>query len=95
MLFNNRRVEEELERIRKANLPPPKADEEVALIASEAADGDEDENPTIVDDYIEPADIGFTAKDILAMIIAAFSIILPYAAIFIIMTIIFVYFFFR
>ena len=81
MLFSNRRVEEELERIRKANLPPAKPEEEVAVIATE--------------ETAEDADVNITAKDIFAMIIAAYSIILPYAAIFIGITILFVYLFLR
>ncbi|MCL2819741.1 MAG: hypothetical protein FWD38_02765 [Oscillospiraceae bacterium] len=143
MFFNNRRVEEELEKIRKANLPPPKADEEVASITSEAVDwnmdvsvdgyenvdGDENidgeeintaaniDNTGTAADYIkssgaeasestiaeasesnvvevaDTADIAFTAKDLLAMTIAALSIVLPYVAIFILMTIIFFYLF--
>ena len=62
-MFNKHRVEEDLERIRKANLP---SDVPVSIT-------------------IEPATaeekIGF--KDVLAMIIAVFSLTLPYVLIFI------------
>ena len=61
MFFQRRRVEEDLERIRKANLPAAAED------SGEAGK--------------EPERIG--AKDILAMIIAIFSIVLPYVLIFI------------
>ena len=59
-MFGKNRVEEDLERIRKANLPdkapaPPRPG----------------------------SDDAFGAKDILAMIIAVFSIVLPYALVFI------------
>ena len=91
MLFNNRRVEEELERIKKANLPPIKPGAEVAK-ANETTEAIENTETT---ESIDGADVKITAKDILAMIIAAFSIILPYAAIFIGVTILFVLFFFR
>lgn len=61
MFFNRRRVDEDLERIRKANLPEEK------LAA---------EKPP------EPAPERIGGKDILAMIIAAFSVIIPYVLIF-------------
>jgi VIT1/CCC1 family predicted Fe2+/Mn2+ transporter len=69
-LFGNRRVEEELERIRKANLPPE-------VIEAEEAKKRE------MKEAIQSGDMNITAKDVLAMIIAAFSIIIPYALIFI------------
>lgn len=61
MFGNRRRVEEDLERIRKANLP-----EEMI----------EAEKPP------EPPAERIGGKDILAMIIAAFSVIVPYVLIF-------------
>jgi len=64
-MFNDRRVEEELERIRKANLPPDKNEVEEA-----------NEREIIKTDQTD--DIKITAKDVLAMIIAALSLILPY-----------------
>jgi hypothetical protein len=70
VFFNNRRVDEELERIRKANLPPEQ------LEAEEAKERE-------VKEAFESDDVKITAKDILAMTIAALSILLPYAAIFI------------
>ena len=85
MFFGNRRVDEELERIRKANLPAGKEAGEVADMV-ETGESAEPE---------EPVEIGFTAKDVLAMIIAAFSIIIPYALIFIGIAVLFVYWFFR
>ena len=94
MLFGNRRVEEELERIKKANLPE-------TFDAGEVIDMEDDADDTEKNVYVyseEPVDsveIGFTAKDVLAMIIAAFSIIIPYALLFIGLAIVFVYFFFR
>jgi hypothetical protein len=69
-LFSNRRVEEELERIRKANLPPE---------AREAEETQEREAA----ETIQPDDTKITAKDVLAMVIAAFSIVIPYAVVFI------------
>ena len=86
--FSNRRVEEDLERIRKANLPD-KNDIGEEVIDSEIGETFE------TAENIETVDIGFTAKDVLAMIIAAFSIIIPYALLFIGIGIVFVYFFFR
>jgi len=64
-MFNDRRVEEELERIRKANLPSDKNEVEEA-----------NEREIIKTDQTD--DIKITAKDVLAMIIAALSLILPY-----------------
>ena len=83
MLFGNRRVEEELERIRKANLTDEQREAEEA-------------NEREMKKAIESDDIKITAKDVLAMIIAAFSIIIPYALIFLAATIlIFLLFFWR
>jgi len=79
-LFNNRRVEEELERIRKANLTPEQMEAEEA-------------NKREMEEAIQSGDIKITAKDILAMIIAALSIILPYALIFIGVAILVLYLF--
>ena len=81
-LFNNRRVEEELERIRKANLTPEQMEAEEA-------------NKREMEEAIQSGDIKITAKDILAMIIAALSIILPYALIFIGVAILVLYLFVR
>jgi len=60
-MFGKNRVEEDLARIRKANLPPEKRPDRENIAPDEK----------------------FGAKDILAMIIAVFSIVLPYAALFI------------
>jgi len=86
VLFGKRRVEEELERIRSVNLPPDKTEAEVA---------EDITDDVIIEKPIETDEVKITAKDILAMTIAAFSIILPYVAIFIIVAVLFVYFFFR
>jgi len=102
MIFGNRRVvEEELERIRLANLPPKREEAE----AAEELDEDVIECEVLSDDKtavietsmesVESVEIGFTAKDVLAMIIAAFSIILPYALVILGITVLFVMFFFR
>ena len=66
MLFSRRRVDEDLEKIRKANLSPEKLEEERKL------DQKAKENVTRLE-----------KGDIPAMIIAAFSVILPYVLIFI------------
>jgi len=103
MLFGNRRVvEEELERIRLANLPPAREeieDETAAfnedVIESDVISVDVETEAVEVIEPVETVEIGFTAKDVLAMIIAAFSLILPYALIMIVVTILFVLFFFR
>ena len=81
-MFNNRRLEEDLERIRKANLPPEirEAEEEKDRIAMEA---------------IRSGEIHFTVKDIFAMSIAALSLILPYALILFGVIAIFLLWFFR
>jgi len=93
MLFGNRRVEEELERIRKANLPPPSDSE--SLSSLEAGDSDESVGSVESADSAGFVEEKFSAKDILAMIIAAFSILIPYALIFIGVAVLFVLLFFR
>jgi hypothetical protein len=65
MLFSRRRVEEDLEKIRKANLPPEKLEEE------RRREQKGKENLTKLE-----------KGDIPAMIIAAFSVLLPYVLIF-------------
>lgn len=66
MLFSRRRVEEDLERIRKANLPAEKqAEEEKQQQAAR-------ENASRLE-----------KGDLLAMMIAFFSVVLPYILIFI------------
>ena len=83
MIFGNRRVEEELERIRKANLTPEQKEAEEA-------------NEREMREAVQSNDLKITAKDILAMIIAAFSIIIPYALIFLALAIfMFLLFFWR
>jgi len=94
MLFGNRRVEEELERIKKANLPAVKDAGEV-LGSAEANEAAENIVARDVSEPVETVEIGFTAKDVLAMIIAALSIVIPYALIFIGVAVLFIYFFFR
>jgi len=81
-IFHKHRVEEDLERIRKANLPPDvlEAEEKKEREAVEALQSD---------------DVRITAKDVLAMIIAAFSIIIPYALLFIGVAVMVLYFFLR
>ena len=70
MLFDNRdRLEEDLERIRKANLPPEKLIEE--------EEREEAEKRTITE-ALNSEETKITAKDILAMTIAIISLILPY-----------------
>lgn len=66
MLFQRRRVEEDLERIRRANLPPDQLAAEDAKRRQQEAVGRRN---------LE----GMGPKDILAMVIAVFSLILPYA----------------
>ena len=71
MIFGNRRVvEEELERIRKANLTPEQLEAEEA-------------NEREMREAIQSGEIKLTAKDVLAMIIAALSIVVPYMLLFI------------
>ena len=84
-IFSKRIVEEELERIRVANLPPEK---------TEAEEVEETEEPEAIE-AIQTDEVKITPKDILAMIIAAFSLIIPYALIFLALTALIVYFFFR
>lgn len=66
MFGNRRRVDEDLERIRRANLPPDKMAEE------EAAEKRGRKNAE-----------AFTAKDIFSATLAAFSVVLPYVAVFV------------
>ena len=114
MIFGNRRVvEEELERIRLANLPPAREETKDEIVLEDEYDAlstdeieetedaigydasDVDEDVEIYTEPVESVEIGFTAKDILAMIIAVFSIILPYALIMLVVAVLFVMFFFR
>jgi len=70
MLFDNRdRLEEDLERIRKANLPPEKQ--------KEKEEREETEKKAITE-ALNSEETKITAKDILAMTIAIISLILPY-----------------
>ncbi len=70
MFFNfNRRVDEDLERIRKANLPPEQAAAEAEAEAAQKKKR-----------AAEPK-VGF--RDIFAMYLAVMSIVMPYALIFI------------
>ena len=114
MFFQNRRVEEELERIRKANLPSERKDEgeteELEILDAadiggletvDVADTEEvieleASRSKIIDESGKSAvsdDLKLTSKDVLAMIIAAFSIIIPYALLFIGIAILFLYLF--
>ena len=68
-LGNKRRVEEDLERIRRANLQP----EELATEEKQAAIDKQEASERLKE---------FTAHDYLAMVIAALSIIVPYLLIF-------------
>lgn len=66
MFFNNRnRVEEDLERIRKANLSPEQQEIEA-------------EKERAFQAKMQAEDLKLTAKDILAMSIAVFSLLIPY-----------------
>ena len=104
MFFQKRRLEEELERIRKANLPSERNDEGETddFETTDAADTEglaelEDSRSEMVEDSTKPAvsdDLRLTTKDIIAMIIAAFSIVIPYALLFIGIAVLFVYLFF-
>lgn len=71
MFFRHRRVEEDLEKIRRANLPAEKLSQELA---------EEESARQAARENLE----GITAKDILAMIIAVFSLILPYILTFVV-----------
>lgn len=64
-MFNNRRVEEDLERIRAANRPFPEQSEKGGKVSKG--------KPAASDNPLH-----LTAKDILAMIIAVLSLLLPY-----------------
>lgn len=70
MFLNNRRLEEDLERIRRANLSPEKDREESKL---------EKKNEKIARENIEK----FGFKDLFAMCIAALSVLIPYFLIFV------------
>ena len=73
MLFNNRaRLEEDLERIRKANLPLEKRLEE---------EQKEEAEKKAIKESLASEEGKLTIKDIFAMTIAILSLILPYAAI--------------
>jgi len=73
MLFNNRaRLEEDLERIRKANLPLEKRLEE---------EQKEEAEKKAIKKSLASEEGKLTIKDIFAMTIAILSLILPYAAI--------------
>ena len=63
MLFNKKRVDEDLERIRKANLPDKSVPDKNVVIEEVKADVEE---------------IKLEKGDLLAMILAVLSIILPY-----------------
>ena len=67
-MFNQRRLEQDLERIRRANLP-----------AEEQAEERQKERAARL--AAESGDFKVTAKDILAMTIAVLSLILPYLAV--------------
>ncbi|MEG1557262.1 MAG: hypothetical protein RR368_02385, partial [Oscillospiraceae bacterium] len=69
MLFGKHRVEEDLERIRKANLTPEKAEAE--RLAEEQQRKRIEENGKI------------GAKDFIALVFAAYSVVLPYVLVFI------------
>ena len=64
-MFNNRRVEEDLERIRRANLP----DERLAALKAEEQRAAHSAGQS---------ELRFSFKDIFAMTIAVFSLVLPY-----------------
>lgn len=69
-MFNfKNRVEEDLERIRRANLPPDKSDEELVRKQEiSSASGEK---------------LSLEKNDLTAMILAVFSLILPYFLVFI------------
>ena len=68
-MFNNRRVEEDLERIRRANLSPEQLEEE-------------EKREREMREAVRAGEVRVTVKDIVAMTIAIFSLILPYLAVF-------------
>ena len=68
MIFNRHRLEEDLERIRKSGLSP----EELQA---------ENEKELALKEKFLSEDLKFTAKDIFAMSVAVFTLILPYAVI--------------
>jgi hypothetical protein len=105
VFFQNRRVEEELERIRKANLPPARKDEgetnepesiDVSSIEDAVEFETTDSEMTgVLEKPAQSDDLKLTSKDIFAMIIAALSIVIPYALLFIGIAVVFIYLFFR
>jgi len=68
MLFRNRRLEE-LERVAEANLPSKQSKEEEAK---------KQEQEEAIRESFRQGDTKITAKDVLAMSIAVFSLLLPY-----------------
>ena len=87
MLFNNRkRLEEDLERIRKASLPPEKQKEEEER---------EEAEKKAIREALNSEEIKITAKDVLAMTIAIISLLLPYILVVILAIGLVLLFFFR
>lgn len=81
MLFGKKRVEEDLERIRRANLPAEK------LAAENKANNinniDNIDNIDNVEETILHEKLALEKNDVLAMILAVFSLILPYVTAFV------------
>lgn len=77
MIFGKKRVEEDLDRIRRANLPPEKFKEDNRKNNNEEIDFEEK--------------IKLEKNDILAMILAVFSLILPYIILFLAIIGLFIY----
>lgn len=77
MIFGKKRVEEDLDRIRRANLPPEKFEEDNRKNNNEKTDFEEK--------------IKLEKNDILAMILAVFSLILPYIILFLAIIGLFIY----
>ena len=87
MLFNNRkRLEEDLERIRKASLTPEKLKEEEER---------EEAEKKAIREALNSEETKITAKDVLAMTIAIISLLLPYILIIILAIGLVLLFFFR
>jgi len=87
MLFNNRkRLEEDLERIRKASLTPEKLKEEEER---------EEAEKKAIREALNSEETKITAKDVLAMTIAIISLLLPYILIVILAIGLVLLFFFR
>lgn len=80
-LFNNRRVEEDLEKIRRANTNPIDIEKEDIV--------KEEEKKNVKIRLKE-----LTFKDYIAMVIAVFSIVIPYLLIFIGLLALFAYIFY-